>query len=112
MMKVAVSVDGKKVSAHFGRCEKYVIFEENNGKEVARKEVPNPGHEPFFLPKFLSEKGVKRIITCGIGPRAAGLFGELGIEVVAGVDGDVDKVISKYLSGELKGGAPVCQHTH
>jgi len=111
-MKVAVSVDGNRVSAHFGRCEKYVIFEKKDGKEIARKEIPNPGHEPFYLPKFLSEKGVKKIITCGIGPKAAGLFGELGIEVVAGVEGNVDETIGKYLEGKLKGGAPVCQHTH
>lgn len=109
-MIVAISCDGDKVSAHFGRCEKYILFEEENGKLKEKKELPNPGHEPFFLPRFLKEKGVKKIICQGIGPRAIGLFEELGIEVIPGVSGETEKVIEKYLKKELESGESSCEH--
>ncbi len=111
-MKIAISCDGEKVSAHFGRCEKYILFEEEGGELKGKDETPNPGHEPFFLPKFLNERGVQKIICSGIGPRAVGLFNELGIEVIPGIEGEIDEVIEKYLKGELKPGESTCNHGH
>ena len=109
-MKIAISCDGNMVSAHFGRCEKFVLFEEENGKLKSRSEVGCPPHEPGFIPRFLSEKGAQKIICQGIGPKAIGLFGELGIEVIAGVSGNIDLVIGKYLEGSLKGAGSTCGH--
>ena len=111
-MKIAISCDGDEVSFHFGRCEKYVIFEEENGKLKSKEEVANPGHAPFYLPKFLAEKNVQKIICQGIGPRAMDLFDELNIEVLPGVTGKIDDVIEAYLKGELKKGGSTCAHLH
>jgi len=109
-VKIAVSCDGNMVSAHFGRCEKFVLFEEENGKLKAKSEVACPPHEPGFIPGFLSEKGAQKIVCQGIGPRAISLFEELGIEVIAGVSGSIDIVIGKYLEGILQGSASTCDH--
>ena len=109
-MKIAISCDGNQVSMHFGRCEKYVVFEESNGALKKRDELLNPGHEPFFLPKFLKEKQVNKIICSGIGPRAMTLFSELGIEVIPGVSGSIDEVIEKYLKDKLVAGESTCDH--
>jgi len=111
-MKVAISCDGSAVSAHFGRCEKYILFEAENGKLKEKTEVPNPGHKPFFLPKFLSEKGVEKMICQGIGQRAMNLFSELGIEVIAGASGNIESVIENFLSGKLKASGSTCNHFH
>jgi predicted Fe-Mo cluster-binding NifX family protein len=100
-MKVAVSVDGNLVSMHFGRCEKYVLFDVEEKKIVNKEDIQNPGHQPFFLPKFLAEKGVNILITGGIGPRAISLFSELNIKVISNVEGKVDEVIGKYLEGKI-----------
>ncbi len=109
-VKIAISCDGSQVSVHFGRCEKYVLFEEENGKLKSKEIIAHPGHEPFFLPKFLAEKGVCKIICQGVGPRAIALFGQLGIEVIAGITGDVDEVIERYLKRELKTTGSTCEH--
>lgn len=109
-MKIAISCDGAEVSAHFGRCEKYIIFEVENGELKSKDELANPGHKPFFLPKFLKEKGVQKIICQGIGSRAIGLFEQLGIEVIAGVSGSIDEVIGKYLKGNLEAAGSTCGH--
>lgn len=109
-MKIAVSTDYGNVSAHFGRCASYTIYDINENNILAKEEIPNPGHEPGFLPQFLSEKGVQCIIAGGMGPRAQTLFAQKNIETVIGVQGAVEDVIQKYLDQELEAGSDLCDH--
>ncbi len=78
-MKIAISTDQGYVSAHFGRCISYTIVEIKEGKVLSKEEIPNPGHQPGFLPEYLFEKGVNCIIAGGMGPRAQGLFAQKNI---------------------------------
>jgi len=109
-MKVAISTDNGYVSAHFGRCGSYTIVEIKEGITLNREEIPNPGHQPGFLPQYLSEKGVNCIIAGGMGPRAQGLFAQKSIETITGVQGSVDEVIEKFIKQELEPGGDLCEH--
>lgn len=109
-MKIAISTDGGSVSAHFGRCPSYTIAEIRDGKIVGKEEIPNPGHEPGFLPGYLAQRGVQAIIAGGMGPRAQSLFADKGIEVIVGVAGPVDEVLDRYLQGTLERGEDQCEH--
>ncbi len=109
-MKVAISTDYGNVSAHFGRCVSYSIFQIEDGNILKREEIPNPGHQPGFLPKFLSEKGVQCIIAGGMGPRAQSLFSQKDIETIIGVQGSVDDVIQKFRDQKLEAGTDLCDH--
>jgi len=100
-MMIAISVDGNEVSMHFGRCEKYILYEIKNKEIISKKEITNPGHRPFFLPKFLADKNVDVLITGGIGPRAINTFNELNIKVISEVKGKVEIVIKDYLEGKI-----------
>ncbi len=111
-MKIAISTDQGYVSAHFGRCLSYTIVEIKEGKVLSKEEIPNPGHEPGFLPQYLSEKGVNCIIAGGMGPRAQDLFAQKNIESVIGVQGAVDEVIEKFINQELEVGDDLCGHGH
>lgn len=111
-MKVAISTDNGYVSAHFGRCGSYTIVEIKEGTMLNREEIPNPGHQPGFLPQYLSEKGVNCIIAGGMGPRAQGLFAQRNIEAIIGVQGSVDEVIEKFTNQELEPGGDLCEHHH
>jgi predicted Fe-Mo cluster-binding NifX family protein len=111
-MKVAISTDQGYVSAHFGRCQSYTIVEIKEGHVLSRGEIPNPGHQPGFLPKYLSEKGVNCIIAGGMGPRAQGLFAQENIETIIGVQGPVIEVIDKFIKQELEVGDDLCGHKH
>jgi predicted Fe-Mo cluster-binding NifX family protein len=108
-MIIAISVDGDQISMHFGRCEKYVLFDIKNGKIIDRKEIKTPSHKPFFIPKFLAERGVEILITGGIGPRAINLFKELNVKVISGVEGRTDDVIKRYLEGEIDENLEPCE---
>lgn len=111
-MKVAISTDQGYVSAHFGRCQSYTIVEIKEGQVLSREEIPNPGHEPGFLPQYLSEKGVSCIIAGGMGPRAQNLFAQKNIEAIIGVQDSVDEVIEKFIKQELEVGDDLCGHKH
>jgi len=111
-MKIAISTDHGQVSAHFGRCTSYTILEITDGQVKSREEIPNPGHQPGFLPQFLSERGVSCIIAGGMGPRAQSLFSRKDIETIIGVQGPVDEVIQKLIDQELEPGEDLCDHGH
>ena len=109
-MKIAISTEKNIVAAHFGRCPEYTIVTVENGKVVKEEVIPNPGHKPGFLPKYLSEKGISTMIAGGMGPRAQALFEERKIKTIIGVSGTLDEVIKEYLAGRLKSGESMCEH--
>lgn len=111
-MKVAISTENGYVSSHFGRCPSYTIVEIREGKITGREEIPNPGHQPGFLPGYLAERGVHCIIAGGMGPRAQDLFAQNNIETITGVQGQIDDVIEKFLKNELEAGEDLCDHGH
>jgi len=112
-MKIAVACEGKMVTEHFGHCEGYRIFKVDD-KEIKGEElIPNPGHQPGFLPLFLKEKEVDVIISGGMGGRAINLFNEAGIEVITGAAGGAEAVVKSYIEGKLKSTGSVCnEHRH
>jgi predicted Fe-Mo cluster-binding NifX family protein len=109
-MKIAISTESGHVSAHFGRCPTYTLFDVEDGRVVGREEIPNPGHQPGFLPQYLSARGVSVIIAGGMGPRAQGLFAEKNIQTIIGVQGPIDEVVDKFLRQELQAGQDLCDH--
>jgi len=108
-MIIAISVDEDKVSEHFGRCEKYYLYEVQDRYILKKTEVKNPGHKPFFLPNFLADKGVNVLITGGMGHRAIETFKKLNIKLVTGVRGNAEKVINDYLYGRIKENVEPCE---
>ncbi len=107
-LKIAISTDGDRVSEHFGRCPAFTILTIEDGKEIEREVVENPGHEPGRIPRFLHEKGVWCIVCGGMGMRAKMLFEELGLKSFAGVTGKVDATAAKLVDGTLIGGESFC----
>lgn len=112
-MKIAVAADRGNVSQHFGHCEKFIVFEAEDGAIVSKTDYPNPGHKPGFLPAYLHERQIDVIIAGGMGGSAVSLFNENNIEVVVGAQGDARQATERYLCGELKSTGSVChEHRH
>jgi predicted Fe-Mo cluster-binding NifX family protein len=108
-VKVAISTDNNYVSAHFGRCPRFTIVEVDGEKILGKETINNPGHQPAFLPQYLSDLGVNCIIAGGMGRRAIALFSEKGIQTLVGISGPVDEVIDKLIQGTLEGGESLCK---
>lgn len=110
-MKIAVASEIDQVAGHFGHCESFNIYYEENGKIIKEECVENPGHRPGFLPNFLNDMGVNVIISGGMGGGAIDIFNEKNIEVVIGIQGKAKDVAELYLKGELESTGSVC-HSH
>ncbi len=108
-MRAAISTDNNRVSMHFGRCPQFTIVDIEDGKEINREVIDNPGHSPGFLPEFLAGKKVDCIISGGMGQKARHLFSESNIEPVMGVSGSVESVIERIIKSTLKGGENICK---
>jgi len=111
--RIAVPVVGDVLSAHFGHCERFVLFEVGpDGKSIGNKvELTPPAHEPGVLPKWLHEQGATIVIAGGMGSRAQSLFEQQGIRVVVGASsGTPELLVQSLLEGKLETGANVCDH--
>lgn len=109
-MKIAVATEGIRVAEHFGHCTEYTIAEIENSKLTSKVVIPNPGHQPGFLPRYLSGLGVSWVIAGGMGARAQSLFSEAGVRTMVGVTGLVDRVIDDFMGNRLVGGESLCDH--
>lgn len=109
-MIIAIPTDGKNVAGHFGRCEKYTLFTFENNKANNVREIANPGHEPGFLPRYLSEQGVNCIIASGMGQKAIDLFNQYNIKMMLGCQGEIKSVIEMFVSNNLVAGESTCNH--
>ena len=113
LYKIAMPVVGGLLSAHFGHCDEFDIFDvdRENKKIIGRETAPSPPHEPGLLPRWLSEKGVNLIIAGGMGPQAQQLFARDGIDVFIGAASDDPvKLVQAYLEESLELGDNTCNH--
>lgn len=108
-MKIAISTDDDFVSGHFGRCPSFTLVDIQDGEVLNKEVLPNPGHMPGAIPKFLKEKEAQCIIAGGMGARAQGIFEQFGIKTVVGVQGKIDEVIARLLNGTLEPGESLCK---
>lgn len=109
-MLIAIPSEGNMVCPHFGHCVEFALYDTDS---KSLKSIPNPGHEPGFLPGFLKEQGADLVIAGGMGGRAQDLFAAQGIQLIVGVNGSVKDAIASYEKGELKSSGAVCSdHEH
>ena len=113
MYKIAIPVVEGHLSAHFGHCEEFAIFDVDleNKKIIGQERAPSPPHEPGLLPRWLGEKGVSVIIAGGMGMQAQQLFTEQGISVSIGAPADnPEKIVISYMNSALELGNNTCDH--
>jgi predicted Fe-Mo cluster-binding NifX family protein len=108
-MKVAISTDNGHVSEHFGRCPEFTILQIDDGKITKQDTIPNPGHNPGYLPVYFEQMGVEAVVAGGGGQRAQMLFAEKNIQFILGITGTIDETVDQLCKGELKGGESLCK---
>jgi ATP-binding protein involved in chromosome partitioning len=112
-MRIVIPVVENKISEHFGHCDEFLYFDvdETTKKILGRESETPPPHKPGLLPRWLGERGATVIIAGGMGMKAAELFSERGIKVVAGVTlMDPTEAVMLFLNGELQGSDSFCEH--
>ncbi|MEM3444820.1 MAG: NifB/NifX family molybdenum-iron cluster-binding protein [Thermoplasmata archaeon] len=112
-MKVCIPTMGNSgldevISPHFGRAPTYTIVNtetmevkvmENKSEHMGGKGTP---------PMQLQREGVDVLLCSGIGPRAIGVFEEMGIQVFVGINtgAKVREVLEQWKAGQLVKATP------
>ena len=111
-MKIAVTYDNGEIFQHFGKTESFKIYEVEDNKVVSSEVIGSNGTGHGALAGLLAEQGVNVLICGGIGGGAQTALTEAGIDLCAGVQGNVDEVVETYLKGELESSGVNCDHHH
>lgn len=113
-MKIAIpTTQAKTVDAHFGHCEFYTILNISDQKSVIQSETlesPQGCGCKSNIASVLREKGVTVMLAGNIGMGAINVLCNHGIEVIRGCEGEINKVVSNYLSGNLQDSGLTCTH--
>ncbi len=112
-MKIAIPLDGERLSMHFGHCERFAVVEVDREQRVirGREDVEAPPHSPGLLPPWLAGHDVELVLAGGMGARAQNLFARHGVKVITGVpDAAVEELVRLWLKGDLVTGENVCDH--
>lgn len=115
MKKIAVALaeDKQTVSAHFGTCASYMLYEVDGENVVTKAETENPhsAHQGgCVVPDFIQSLGASVVITGGMGGKAIQKCENYGIEPIIGHVGNADELVNAYLKGELKSEGSACSH--
>ena len=112
-MRIAIPVANGILSQHFGHCEKFAIIDvDEEAKTILNtEELDAPPHQPDMLPRWLGERKVNIVISCGMGHRAQSLFEQQNIAVLTGAPPvSPESLVGHYLNGTLVTGSNVCDH--
>lgn len=111
-MKIAVTYDNGNVFQHFGKTEKFKVYEVEDQKVVSSEVIESNGVGHGALAGLLAEQDIAVLICGGIGGGAQAALSEAGIELCAGAEGNTDEVVEAYLRGELVSSGANCDHHH
>ncbi|MCR4649900.1 MAG: DUF134 domain-containing protein [Lachnospiraceae bacterium] len=110
-MRVAVTYDNGNVFGHFGRTEKFKVYDIEDGKVVNSEILDTNGEGCGALAGILNIANVDALICGGIGGGAVNAIEEAGIKLYAGASGNTDAVVEALIAGTLEANAEAnCDH--
>jgi predicted Fe-Mo cluster-binding NifX family protein len=107
-MKLAIPLYGNRVCPRFGYTQEIMIVE-LDGKSERDRHTFRVGHcLPEHIPEILRKKGVSLVISGGMNHFFQNLFRSRGIEVLWGIIGEAEDVLSAFVAGRLRPGMGSC----
>ena len=111
-MRIAITYENGEVFQHFGHCEKFKLYDVEDGKIVSEQVVDTNGSGHGALAGFLQTLKVDTLICGGIGMGAQTALSDAGISFYAGVKGDADKAAKALVAGNLEYDPNACCDHH
>jgi predicted Fe-Mo cluster-binding NifX family protein len=105
-MRVALPLFGKEVAPRFCFAREMIVVDLVDGREDGRRYVMlGPEHGPTRI-KLLRAHGIEILLCSGFNRHLLPVATESGIEVVWGLQGEVDEILEKFRTGRLETGGP------
>lgn len=100
-MKIAIGLDGEKVTDHFGHCNDFRIYEIVDNKVINQEDIHDEIHVHQARPQFLKNLGVDVLIMNSMGKGAYNRLITLGIKTINAENKSVVEALNSYLAHEL-----------
>lgn len=111
IMRIAVTYENGEIFQHFGRTEKFKIYDVEEGKIVSSEVVDTNGSGHGALAGVLNSLDADVLICGGIGGGAQAALTAAGIKLYGGVSGNADKAVADFVAGNLNFNPDVrCNH--
>ena len=109
-MKVAIPVSSESndISPRFGNSPEFVIVTTEGNNIVNRQVEKINTEEHHGRDRILKETNIDVLLCGGIGQGAINDVTASGIDISAGIQGNVDSTLQQYLSGQQVG---TCQYS-
>lgn len=111
-MRIAATYDNGNIFQHFGRTEKFKVYEVENDQIVSCDLIDANGSGHGALAGVLAENGVDVLICGGIGGGAQNALAQAGIAVISGAEGNTDLAVRAFIAGDLETAGTNCDHHH
>ena len=111
-MRIAITYENGDVFQHFGHCEKFKLYDVEDGKIVNEQIVDTNGSGHGALAGFLQTLKVDALICGGIGMSAQTALSDAAIKFYAGVNGEADKAAKALIEGNLEYDPNACCDHH
>jgi predicted Fe-Mo cluster-binding NifX family protein len=110
-MKLAIMLYGTRVSPRFGYSQRALIvdIDGRHGPEIHRRAMGVRSYHPEQIPEMLWREEVELVIAGGMNQYFQDLFRDRGIQVVWGIIGDVEDVLTAYRAERLSPGMGCCR---
>ena len=110
-MRIAIPYENGEIFQHFGRTERFKVYDVQDGKVVSGRVVDTHGTGHSALAGMLQVLGVDALICGGIGGGARAALSAAGIALYGGVTGDADRAAEALAAGALSyDPEKVCDH--
>jgi predicted Fe-Mo cluster-binding NifX family protein len=103
-MKLAIMLYGTRVSPRFGYSQGALIVEVRGQQEIRRKILEVKHYDPEQIPALLGKEGVEVVMSGGMNHHMQNLFRLRGIEVIWGIIGEAEDVLTAFRAGQLAPG--------
>ena len=107
-MKIAISSTGKdlesEVDARFGRCDYFMVVDTdtNEFEVIDNTAISSEGGAGIKASQSVVDSGANAVITFHLGQNAADVLNEADIKILKAVSGDIENVVSKFISNQLE----------
>jgi len=109
MKKIAIPVNGNKLSLHFGNNEYFAIYHTKKRSVIHRTVFSVPQSLQGSLADWLAGQKVTDVIVNGIEHRAIEIFNQYKINVFVGAElKNPEELVMDYLNGVLKTNGNFC----
>ena len=112
-MIIAATTQDNEIFQHFGKCPTFTLFTVEEGRVCGKRVIDAEGSGHSALAGFLKQHDVDVVICGGIGQGARDMLADAGMQLVYGVQGNIDAAVARYIAGDLASDpAAQCDHHH